>query len=256
MLLTALLAFAGAVDLLPLPTGSAPVRIGLVVVALLAGTAVAIAFDRQNARPYWQMALASTLILMPIVSLQASASRVPFVAIARGSAGPILWLTLAALAALVALWLFAAFQASDDPENASLLYLPAALLVPAILGAPGALDETSALTMLGESSLVAGVAILIGLLSPPQWRPAAGGAALGAQFLLLWALGRGPVIGHNGGFVVPASAALLLAATVLLTVLAPLAALFGRRFAQTVEEESGGPKPASAPEKGARRQDF
>jgi hypothetical protein len=61
------------------------------------------------------------------------------------------------------------------------------------------------------------------------------------------------VIGHDGGVVVPLSAALLLVLTAVLVVLAPLAALFSRRFVQTVDDESGGSKPASVPPKGARR---
>jgi hypothetical protein len=46
---------------------------------------------------------------------------------------------------------------------------------------------------------------------------------------------------------------LLLTLTTLLTVLTPLGALFSRRFVQTVEEQTGGPRPASAPARGARR---
>jgi hypothetical protein len=199
------------------------------------------------------MTLLVTLILMPVVALQASASRVPFVAISRGSAGPLLWLTLATCVTLFGLWLFAAHQSDQEPENGSLLFLPAALLVPAMLGAPGSLDETSALSMLGEACLVAAVWIFALLLGPASWRPMAGAIALGAQFVVLWMIDRGPVIGNDGGTVVPASAALLLTVTTLLTVLTPLGALFSRRFVQTVEEETGGPRPASAPARGARR---
>ena len=61
------------------------------------------------------------------------------------------------------------------------------------------------------------------------------------------------MIGHDSGTVVPASAALLLALTTLLTVLTPLGALFSRRFVQTIEEESGGPRPARAPREPAGR---
>jgi hypothetical protein len=164
-----------------------------------------------------------------------------------------LWFTFATCLVLAGLWLFAAFQSDQVPENGALLFLPAAVLVPAILGAPGSLDETSALTMLGEACLVAGVTIFLGLLSPAGWRPLAGGAALGAQFVLLWALGRGPVIGQESGTVVPATATLLLGMTTLLTVLTPLGALFSRRFLQTVEVETGGPTPANIPQRGARR---
>jgi hypothetical protein len=253
LFLTSILSLTGAMDALRLPTGTAPVRIGFVVLALMVGIGLTVAMDRPGPRPYWQMTLLATIVLMPVVALQASTSRVPFVAIARGSAGPLLWLTLATCITLFGLWLFAAYQSDQTPENGSLLFLPAALLVPAILGAPGALDETSALSMLGEACLVAGVWIFAALLAPASWRPMAGAIALGAQFIVLWMIGRGPVIGHDGGTVVPASAALLLALTTLLTVLTPLGALFSRRFVQTVEGESGGPRPASAPARGSRR---
>jgi hypothetical protein len=253
LFLTSALSLTGALDALRLPTGAAPVRIGFVVLALMIGIGLTVAMDRPGPRPYWQMTLLVTLILMPVVALQASASRIPFVAIARGSAGPLLWLTLATCITLFGLWLFAARQSDLAPENGSLLFLPAALLVPAILGAPGSLDETSVLSMLGEACVVAGVWIFALLLGPARWRPMAGAIALGAQFIVLWMIGRGPVIGHDSGTVVPASAALLLMLTTLLTVLSPLGALFSRRFMQTVEEETGGPRPASAPARGARR---
>ena len=253
LFLTSILSLTGALDALRLPTGAAPVRIGFVVLALVLGIGLTVAMDRPGPRPYWQMTLLVTLVLMPVVALQASTSRVPFVAISRGSAGPLLWLTLATCVALFGLWLFAAHQSDQAPENGALLFLPAALLVPAILVAPGSLDETSALSMLGEACLVAAVWIFAALLAPANWRPIAGGIALGAQFVVLWMLGQRPVIGQDGGTVVPASAALLLALTTLLTVFTPLGALFSRRFFQTVEEETGGPRPASAPARGARR---
>jgi hypothetical protein len=253
LFLTSVLSLTGALDALRLPTGAAPVRIGFVVLALMIGIGLTVVMDRPGPRPYWQMTLLVTLVLMPVVALQASASRFPFVAISRGSAGPLLWLTLATCVTILGIWLFAAHQSDQTPENGSLLFLPAALLVPAILVAPGSLDETSALSMLGEACLVAGVWIFVALLAPANWRPLAGAIALGAQFVVLWMLGQRPVIGHDGGTVVPASAVLLLALTTLLTVLTPLGALFSRRFFQTVEEETGGPRPTSAPAKGARR---
>jgi hypothetical protein len=256
MLLSGMLALALALDLLRLPTGAAPVRLGIVVLALAIGLALSVALDRPGIRPYWQMGLFTALILMPTVGLQASVSRVPFVALSRGSAGPMLWLTLATVVTLMALWFFAALQSDQTPENGALLFLPAAVLVPAMMGAPGALDETSALSMLGEAGLLAGVAIFIGLLAPDNWRPVTGGIALGAQFILLWVLGRGPVSGDNSGVIVPVCAAILLATTALMTVLTPLLALFGRRFLQTVEEESGGPKSPPIPPRGAVRSDY
>ena len=94
LFLTSILSLTGALDALRLPTGAAPVRVGFVILALVIGIGLTVAMDRPGPRP-WQMTLLVTIILMPVVALQASASRVPFVAISRGSAGPLLWLTLA-----------------------------------------------------------------------------------------------------------------------------------------------------------------
>src|SRR5690242_15068138 len=100
MFLTSVLALSGALDPFRLPLGSAPVRIGAVLLALALGIGLTVILDRPGPRPFWQMELGATLVLLPITSLQAYASRVPFVAISRGSAGPFLWLTVAAVVAL------------------------------------------------------------------------------------------------------------------------------------------------------------
>ena len=167
-------------------------RIGFVVLALMIGIGLSVAMDRPGPRPYWQMTLLVTLILMPVVALQASASRVPFVAISRGSAGPLLWLTVATCISLFGLWLFAAHQSNQAPENGSLLFLPAAVLVPAILGAPGSLDETSALSMLGEACLVAGVWIFVGLLVSGELAPDGGRRRTGRSVCRALAYWPGP----------------------------------------------------------------
>ncbi|MFN8593991.1 MAG: hypothetical protein U0031_21260 [Thermomicrobiales bacterium] len=248
----AALAFLGALDMLSLPTGSLPIRLAIVVAYLALGLALSVVLDRSYSRPNWQSAFAATVVLLPILALQAAASRVPFVALGRGSAGPLIWLTFAAGFALTGLWLLAARQSDRSPQDSALHFLPAALLVPAVVGAPGSLDETSALIVLSEAFLVAGVAMFIGALAPQHWRPIAGAIALGVQFVLLWTLGRGPVLGPHGGTIVPVCAGLLLALTALLTVLTPLASLISRRFLQTVADETVGYR-LSAPERGARR---
>lgn len=253
MAVAAALSLFGAVDVVALPTGGAPVRLLFVALALAIGLGLTIALDRPASRPYWQMALTSVMIFLPMLALQAAASRVSFVALTRGSAGPLLWLTLATVAMLVAFWLVAAFQSNQSPEDGALLFLPAAVLVPAVIGAPGSLEETSALATLAVAFFVAGGAIFSGLLVPRNWRPLVGGIALGAQFIVLWTLGRRPVIGEYAGTIVPLTAAFLLAVTALLTVLTPLAALFCGRFSETVEAESGSRRASAVAAKGTRR---
>ncbi len=252
-LLTGLLAAIGAVEPIALPTDAFPVRIGVVLIALTAGLGLSVMRERTLARPSWVLMLCAVLILMPALALQASISREPFVSLTHGSAGPLLWLTFATCVLLGAFWLYAAFQSMEAPGDASLLFLPAALLAPGALGAEGLLGETSILAMLAQASLVASAATFFGILAPPRTRPIVAGVALVVQFFLLWVFGRGPVLAEYGGRIVPLAAALLLALAIAFVFLAPLAALFLRRLVQTIEESRGIARSSSVPPRGARR---
>lgn len=232
---------------------AAPILIFLVVAVLLLGVGATFVFDRASARPYWQMTLAVVLVQMPVVALFSSALRAPFVALDRGSAGPLLWLMLACLLVLAGLWIFAALQPGDAAESAALLLLLPALIVPAVLRVGAELDESATLAMLGEASLLAGVATFVALIAPLGWRPIIAVVTFVAQYLVLWFMGRGPVIGPDAGLVSYFSLATVLLAALAALVTAPLGTLFTRRFFQTVGEESGSTKPASVPQRGARR---
>lgn len=248
-----ILALVLSTNLLPLPALNLPVRSLMIIVALLAGIGGTFVFDRVSARPYWQMALAVVVILVPVAALQADALRAPFVALARGSAGPLLWLTMACWLVLAALWVFAVLQPGDPAENAALLFLLPVMAFTSTLGASADLDERAVLAMLGLSGLAAGGATFIALLGPIGWRPLIAGAAAVVHFVLLWILRHGPATGPDAGWVAPVCIAALIAWALLLLVLAPLGSLFARRFFQTVGEESGMTAPASVPKRGARR---
>jgi hypothetical protein len=247
------IAIAGAMHVLPAPPIAAPLRMIVVIAVLLLGIGATFLFDRPLARPYWQMVLAVVLVEMPVVALQSSALRAPFVALGRGSAGPLIWMTLACLLVLLGMWIFGLLQQRDTAENAALLLLLAALIVPAVLGAGSELDETASLAMFGESALLAGAAAFFALLGPAGWRPLIAVGTYVLQFAALWITGRGPVIGPEAGFISYLSLGLVLLAALCLVLLAPVGALFTRRFFQTVDEKSGITTPASVPKKGARR---
>lgn len=247
------IAIAGALHVLPAPPIAAPLRLIMVIAVLLLGIGATFLFDRPLARPYWQLVLAVVLVEMPVVALQSSALRAPFVALSRGSAGPLIWLTMACLLVLLGMWIFGLLQHRDPAENAALLLLLAALIVPAVLGAGSELDETASLAMFGESAFVAGAAIFVALLGPAAWRPLIAVGVYVLQFVALWITGRGPVIGPDAGFISYFSITLVLVAGLCLVAAAPLGALFTRRFFQTVDEKSGIATPASVPRKGARR---
>ena len=251
--LAGVIAIAGAMHLLPAPPIAAPLRMIAVVAVLLLGIGATFMFDRASARPYWQLVLAVVLVEMPVVALQSSAVRAPFVALGRGSAGPVIWMTAACLLVLLGMWLFGLLQQRDPAENAALLLLLPALIVPAVLGAGSELDETASLAMFGEAALLAGVATFFALLAPAGWRPLIAIAAFVLQFVVLWIGGRSPVIGPEAGFISYLSITLVLVAALSVMALAPIGALFTRRFFQTVDERSGLPTPANVPQRGARR---
>jgi hypothetical protein len=239
--------------LLPSPPIAAPLRMIVIVTVLLLGIGATFLFDRVSARPYWQVVLAVLLVEMPVVALQSSELRAPFVALGRGSAGPLLWLTIACLLVQTGLWVFTLLQQRDPAENAALLMLLPALIVPAMLGAGSELDETASLAMFGASALLAGVTSLVALLGPAAWRPLVAIAAFVLGFAALWLTGRGPVIGPEAGLISFFSITLVLVAALGLMMAAPLGSVFARRFLQTVEEKSGTTTPASVPQRGARR---
>lgn len=253
LFLAGALAVAGAVHLLPSPPIAAPLRLMIVAAAMLLGIGATFLFDRGPARPYWQLVLAVIVVEMPVIALQSSGVRVPFVALGRGSAGPVLWMTLASLIMLAGLWVFALLQPSDPAENASLLLLLPALIVPAILGAGADLDETTSLAMLGQSALLAGGAVFLALLGPIGWRPLIAVATFVLQCAFLWLSGKGPAVGPEAGLVSFVSLGVVLLASLLLLITAPLGSLFTRRFFQTVGENSSTTTPASVPMRGARR---
>ncbi|MFT4039907.1 MAG: hypothetical protein QM692_17140 [Thermomicrobiales bacterium] len=252
-LVAGVLALILSTNLLPLPALNLPVRSLIVIAAVMAGIGATFIFDRVSARPYWQMALAVVVILMPVTALQASALRTPFVALARGSAGPLLWLTMACGLVLAALWVFAILQPGDPAENAALIFLLPVMSLTSTLGASADLDERAVLAMLGLSGLAAGGATFIAILGPIGWRPLIAGAATIAQIVMLWVLRHGPVTGPDAGWVAPVCIVVLMAWALVLLAVAPLGSLFARRFFQTVGEEAGMTAPASVPKRGARR---
>jgi hypothetical protein len=233
---TAALAAAAPAAPLPLPATELPMRLLLVVRVQLVGVLLARDLEMPVLRRVWLTLLAATAVVMPVVGLQAAASRTPFTALTRGSAGFLLVATLAALVVLAGAVVVTALLAAEAPDQASLLFLPIALAVPSLLAAPVGLDERAALAALAEASAVAAGAAFVGWLLPPRTRPMVAPVALVGQFAVLWLLGFRPLLPPGSGAIVPILAGVLIMATVLATVFVPIAALIVRRFGQTMDE--------------------
>lgn len=228
-------AFAGVLSRVALP---GPASVPLAALGVLGIQMVGVLLAREVESPVvrrvWLVLLAMTTVVLPLVALQTSLLRVPFVSLGRGSAGSLIWATVAATAAVAGLVGLAAVLSADAPENASLLFVPVAMLVPAVLGARGDLNEQAALAALAEATTVSGIAVALGWLLPRGARPLVAAVALGAQFLILWAVGSRPAFGEDHGATVAVCAGVLLVVTVTAAVLVPVASLATRRFARAV----------------------
>ena len=244
-IVTAVLAAAGSRLPLPGPAASLPLAALFIVGVQLSGVLLA----RESELPawwrVWLSALATTVVLLPALALQAAASRVPFVSLARGSAGVLLWTTAGSVLVLIGLAVLAIALGSIAPDQASLLFVPAAVLVPAVVAAPGNLDQASALAALAEASALSAIAVCLGWLARAGARPLVGPVALAAQFVCLWFLGYAPVFAPGQGTIVPVLASVLLVVTVVLTVLVPVGALLVRRIIEAVRSEQTDPAPRS-----------
>lgn len=228
-LLTGALAAPAAFLDLPLPTAAVPLATLAVVVVQAVGLVLAREAELPTWRRVWLLLLATTVGLLPTVALHAAAARVPFVSVGRGSAGTLAWATAAAIAALIGLALLTAVVAADAPDQASLLFLPAALVVPAILGVPGPIDERASLRAFVEVLALAAVAAVFGWALTRGARPLVGPVAFAVQLGVLWVLGYRPPSMPGQGAVVPVLGTVLLVVTGLVTVLVPLVALAARR---------------------------
>jgi hypothetical protein len=242
-LITLVLAAPGAFLELPLPTTALPLAPLLVVAAQAFGILLAREMELPAWRRVWLLLLTTTVVLMPLVALQASAARVPFVAVARGSAWTLVWSTVAAAVAVIALAGLAALLSADSPDQASLLFLPAALAVPTVLGIPGTPDEAAALRALVVVTGTSAVAAFVGWALTRGARPLVAPVALAAHFGLLWALGYGPPTRPEQGAVVPVLGTVLLVLTAVVTVFVPVAALAVRRLIRAARDVGAADAP-------------
>jgi hypothetical protein len=249
----AAIAAGGALVRLPFELVGLPAAL----LALVGLQAIGIAASREAgerwARRAWWMALACSVMLAPVLALQASVGRTPFVTFANGSAGPLLWLTICALALLGVMLGWTASVSTVDPSRAAVLWAPAALLVPAMLTTGGGdITGRDGLAALALAFGLAGLAAMAAEAAGRQARMPLVAAVFALELVALLVLGRGPDPSPGQGRVVPVTAVVLLLAAAGSIAAAPAAALVGRRFAETTaappprsDERRGGTGPAA-----------
>jgi hypothetical protein len=221
---------ASVTSLLEDRAGSVPLAVLLVMAVCLVGQLIARFEEPRALRTAWLVGLATAVLALPAAAIQVTLARQPYAGTQFGSAGPLLAATIAVGLILVLTALTLAVVCREAPEEAALLFMAMALLVPAMIGVRSSLTEMDSVQALAESSLIAAVASVIAWSMPRSARPMIAPASLAVQFIVLWMLGRGPSFSSSHGDIVPLTQGGLLALTVLLVVGVPVLAMWSRRL--------------------------
>lgn len=179
----------------------------------------------------WTIHLAATVGLLPMLAIQVALIREPYVSIESGSALPAFLATLLVIFFTFALAAVSASRFWMRPDQASLVFLPVALLIPQAVGQRSQIGVSEALSILAMAMLLGAIATVVSsgmgtgvrLLVPP--------VVLAIQIMILWIAGRGPVFHPTSGGVVRVLYIMMLATAVVLVVCVPIMSVWLRRWA-------------------------
>lgn len=179
----------------------------------------------------WTIHLAATVGLLPMLAIQVALIREPYVSIESGSALPAFLATMLVIFFTCALALVSAARFWTRPDQASLVFLPVALLIPQAVGQRAQIGVSEALGILAMAMILGAIATAVSsgmgtgvrLLVPP--------VVLAVQIMILWMADRGPVFHPTSGGIVRVLYILMLATAVVLVVSVPIISVWLSRWA-------------------------
>ena len=172
----------------------------------------------------WATLVVAIGVLVPLLALQSLLGGIPYVSFGKSSAGPFLAVSVAVLIAVTVSAAGVAMLSRQQPERASILLLPIALITPALLGMPTEVLARSIVGPLAAALLASGAwAALIWLAPRGVWLLATP-IALVVQLAVLLVRGGGPTPGLEAGAVVAVGYGAVLATVVVIGVALPLVA--------------------------------
>ncbi|MGD9712728.1 MAG: hypothetical protein AB7V46_11745 [Thermomicrobiales bacterium] len=216
--------------LTPLP-GAGPSPAPLFLIALVQIAAIAITRDDRPAPLHlpWLTHLAASVGLLPLLAIQVSLLREPYVSLSEGSAWPAIVATVVALGFATVLAISTAVRFWRQPDQASLVFLPTALLIPAAIGQRSEMTISRGLAILALAMILGAVASVAAAALKLGFRLVVPPVILGVEIVLLWALGFGPVLHPTSGSVVRFLYLMLLFAAIVLVIVVPLISVWLRR---------------------------
>jgi hypothetical protein len=177
-----------SVSFLPILSSGGSVPRGLMIVIAIQVIAVGIlkASEYLHLMRIWFSTLICSAVLVPLLALQVTLLREPYVSWGRGSASPPLVATLVVAMVLLVCAVWAVATSWDDPDQAGLLFMPQAMVVPALIGMRSTILESATLRIFGQILCLAAIAIAISWLLPPAMRLLTPPIAIAVEFVWSW----------------------------------------------------------------------
>jgi hypothetical protein len=216
--------------------GSVPRGLLLLVVVQVFAAGLLRATEHGVLMRSWISTLIVSGVLVPLLALQVTLLREPYVSWERGSASPALVSTMVVAVVLLVGAVWAVASSWSQPDVAGLLFMPQGMIVPAFIGMRSAIQEQPAIEMLGYILLIAAATTAVAWVLPPSSRILAPPFALAIEIVLLWLAGYGPWFHETSGDVVRVLYSVVLALAVILTVSVPFAALWVKHGANEIRD--------------------
>ena len=210
----------------PLPVAGRSSISMFIIAAIQAGAYLLTKRERplQVSNPFL-IDLTGTVGLLPLLAIQVSLMREPYVALSEGSAWPALLATIITALFLITVGVAAAFRFWAQPDQAGLVFLPIALMVPAAIGNRGPITVDNGLAVIAISMLIGALATIAAAPLSVSMRLLVPPVALAVEIIFLWLTDRGPVFDPTSGTIVSFLYIAMLAVTIALVVVVPIIAV-------------------------------
>jgi hypothetical protein len=235
------------ISFLPILAGRGSFPRGLMLLIFMQGIVYLVlrAGDRHPLMRSWISTLICSSVLVPLLTLQVTLLREPYVSLARDSAAPSMVATVIVSMVLLAGAVWAVATSWENPDESGLLFMPQAMMTPALIGMHSTILQRPALSMLGKVLFLAAAATAVAWLLPQASRLLVPPVAVAVEFVALWATGYGPWFHATSGDIVRVLYSVMLAVSVILVVMVPYVAAWVNHGAGLVKQSR--PKPVRKP---------
>jgi len=162
------------------PVWAAGVFIPTVLLAWTSSTSV-----RQPMQRAALINLATMAIVFPVLVVRQSVVRIPFVGSENGTLLPPFIATVSVVVLLTAIAIATAILTQEDPEFAGIVFLPAALMVPALAGQSSLVSLSSGLLVAMAVFILAALLTMAASMVPPIVAILIAPVAIALEFLVL-----------------------------------------------------------------------